>query len=189
MAAEDRRTRAPRSRVGYAVVLFGAALFVTSCFLPYYGLPGGDPRSTSRYDQLVVAQDGGSEFGAILFLFGGVATVLVVAVIGLTRGERPSGHAFLAGAVAGVVTHLDRLAALLGQPSGRLGDLRRALIGDWLLAAGREYRRSGHWNHPGGCSPHGSARAGCRCDGPGRVTPVTLSYLSICSGYRWRRSL
>src|SRR4051812_40810894 len=98
MAAEDRRTRAPRSRVGYAVVLVGAVLFATSCFLPYYGLPGAP--STSRYDQLVVAQDGGLELGAILLLFGGVAVVLVVAIVGLTRGEHPSAHAFLAGAVA-----------------------------------------------------------------------------------------
>jgi hypothetical protein len=97
MAAEDR-TRAPRSRVGYAVVLLDAALFVATCFLPYYGFPGG--RSVSLYDQLLVAQDGGLEFGAILFLFGGVATVLVVAIVGLTRSERPSGRAFLAGAVA-----------------------------------------------------------------------------------------
>jgi hypothetical protein len=98
MAAEDRRTWAPRSRVGYAIVLLGAALFVATCFLPYYGFPLG--RSVSLYDQLLVAQDGGLELGAILFLFGGVATVLVVAIIGLTRSERPSGRAFLAGAVA-----------------------------------------------------------------------------------------
>jgi hypothetical protein len=96
--AEDRRTRATRSRVGYAIVLIGCALFVVACFLPYYGVAGG--RSVTLYDQLVVAQDGGLELGAILFLFGGVATVVVVAILGLTRGERPSLRAFLAGAVA-----------------------------------------------------------------------------------------
>jgi hypothetical protein len=114
MAAEDRRTRAPRSRVGYAVVLLGAALFVTTCFLPYYGFPGAP--STSLYDQLLV-QDGGSEFGGFLLLFGGVATVLVVAIIGLTRGERPSEHAFLAGAVA--AWSLSWIGSLL--QSARLG--------------------------------------------------------------------
>jgi len=98
MAAEDRRTWAPRSRVGYAVVLLGAALFVATCFLSYYGFPGG--RSLSLYDQLLVAQDGGLEVGAILFLFGGVPAVLVVAIVGLTRGERQSGRGFLAGAVS-----------------------------------------------------------------------------------------
>ena len=98
MAAEVRRPRAPRSSVGYAVVLLGGALFVATCFLPYYGFPGG--RSVSLYDLRSVAQDGGLELGAILFLFGGVATVVVVAIVGLTRGERPSLRAFLAGAVA-----------------------------------------------------------------------------------------
>jgi hypothetical protein len=98
VAAEVRRTRTPRSSVGYAVVLLGGALFVATCFLPYYGFPGG--RSVSLYDQLLVAQDGGLEFGAILFLFGGVATVLVIAIVGLTRSQLTSGRAFLAGAVA-----------------------------------------------------------------------------------------
>jgi hypothetical protein len=36
----------------------------------------------------------------MLFLFGGVATIVVVAIVGLTRGERQSGRGFLAGAVA-----------------------------------------------------------------------------------------
>jgi hypothetical protein len=35
----------------------------------------------------------------MLFLFGGVATVVVVALVGLMRGERQSGRGFLAGAV------------------------------------------------------------------------------------------
>jgi hypothetical protein len=98
MAAEDRRTWAPRSRVGYAVVLLGAALFVMSSFLPYYGLPGG--RSVSFYDQLLLLQDGGLELGAKLFLFGGIATVVVAALVGLTRGEREWGRGFLVGAVS-----------------------------------------------------------------------------------------
>jgi hypothetical protein len=98
MAHETGRSRARRPTLGYAVALLGAAVFVTSCFLPYYGVAG--ERSVSLYDQLLVAQGGGLELGAILFLFGGVATVVVVAIVGLTRGERPSLRAFLAGAVA-----------------------------------------------------------------------------------------
>ena len=128
MAAEDRRTRAPRSTVGYAVVLLGAALFVTTCFLPYYGFPGA--RSISLYDQLV-ARDGGLEFGAVLFLFGGVAIVLVVAIVGLTRSERPSGHAFLAGAVA--AWSLSWIGSLL--QSARLGG-GSAVSGGLSLEAG-----------------------------------------------------
>jgi hypothetical protein len=133
MAAEDRRTWAPRSRVGYAIVLLGAALFVATCFLPYYGFPLG--RSVSLYDQLLVAQDGGLELGAILFLFGGVATVLVVAIIGLTRSERPSGRAFLAGAVA--AWSLTWIGSLLQSASLREGAIIGGLsleVGFWLQA-------------------------------------------------------
>jgi hypothetical protein len=98
MVADAHRRRGRGSSVGYVIVLLGAALFVTSCFLPYYGFPGG--QSVSRYDQLLVVRDGGLELGAKLFLFGGVATVVVVALVGLTRGERQSGRGFLAGAVS-----------------------------------------------------------------------------------------
>jgi hypothetical protein len=133
MAAEDRRSRAPGSSVGYAIVLLGAALFVATCFLPYYGLPGG--QSASLYDQLLVAQDGGWELGAKLFLFGGVATIVVVALVGLRRGERPSGRAFLAGAVAAWsltwIGSLLQTASLRG--GGTIGGLSLR-VGFWLQA-------------------------------------------------------
>jgi hypothetical protein len=80
------------------IVLLGAALFVTSCFLPYYGLTEG--QSVSLYDQLLVGRDGGLELGAKLFLFGGVTTFVVAALVGLMRGERQSASGFLAGAVS-----------------------------------------------------------------------------------------
>src|SRR4029453_15465002 len=98
MAVDTHRPRGRGSTLGYSTVLLGAALFVTSCFLPYYGLTEG--RSVSLYDQLLVGQDGGLELGAKLFLFGGVATVVVVALVGLMRGERQSGCGILAGAVS-----------------------------------------------------------------------------------------
>src|SRR4029450_8989061 len=80
MAAEDRRTRAPGPRVGYAIVLLGAALFVATCFLPYYGYEFAQSGSVSLYDQVIVARGGGLQLGPKLFLFGGVATVVVVAL-------------------------------------------------------------------------------------------------------------
>ena len=99
MAVDTHRPRGRGSTLGYLIVLLGAALFVTSCFLPYYGFPGGQ-QSVSLYDQLLVVQDGGLELGAKLFLFGGVAAVVVVALVALTRGERQSARGFLAGAVS-----------------------------------------------------------------------------------------
>jgi hypothetical protein len=104
MAHEVHRPRARGPTLGYGIVLLGAALFVASCFLPYYGFPGVE--SISFYDQArggspgLVAQDGRLELGAILLLFGAVATVVVGAIVGLTRSDHLSGRAFLAGAVA-----------------------------------------------------------------------------------------
>jgi hypothetical protein len=101
--ANGHSTR-PRGRLGYLVVLAGAAGFVASCFLPYYGLtiPPDGSRTVSIYEQFVSLgpNDGGLDVGALLFLFGGVASVAVVAVMGVTRrGLRP-GAASLAAAVA-----------------------------------------------------------------------------------------
>ena len=131
MADEDRRTRALGSSVGYAIVLLGAALFVAACFLPYYGF---GQRSASLYDQLGVSQDGGFELGAKLVLFGGVATIVVVALIGLRRGERPSGAAFLAGAVA--AWSLTWIGSLLESASlrGRSVAGPSLEVGFWLQA-------------------------------------------------------
>jgi hypothetical protein len=133
MAHEVHRTWTRGSILGHAVVLLGAALFVTSCFLPYYGF--GGERSISLYDQLLVAQGGGLELGAILFVFGGVATVVVVALVGLTRGERPSVRAFLAGAVA--AWSLTWIGSLLRAANLRENALTGRLsleVGFWLQA-------------------------------------------------------
>jgi hypothetical protein len=98
------RARPPRWRFGYLVVFVGAAGFVASCFLPYNGVTSspGDPRSVSIYEQLVSfgPNDGGSDVGALLFLFGGVASVAVVAAVGVTRGRLRPGAASVAAAVA-----------------------------------------------------------------------------------------
>jgi hypothetical protein len=132
MAHETGRSRARRPTLGYAVVLLGAALFVTSCFLPYYGFVG--ERSVSLYDQLLVAQGGGLELGAILFLFGGVATVVVVAIVGLT-GERPSLRAFLAGAVAAwSLTWLGSLLQAANLRDNALSGRLSLEVGFWLQA-------------------------------------------------------
>jgi hypothetical protein len=94
----------PRVRLGYLVVLVGAAGFVASCFLPYDGLtilPDGS-RTVSLYEQLVSLgpNDGGSDFGALLFLFGGVASVAVIAIMGATRGGLRPSAATMAAAVS-----------------------------------------------------------------------------------------
>lgn len=135
VAAEIRRTRATGSSVGYAIALVGAALFVATCFLPYYGFPDGG--SVSQYDQLMVGQGGGLESGAILFLFGGVAIIVVVAIVGLARPRLNMGsvHVFLAGAVA--AWSLTWIGALLHTTNLLEGTIPRGLtleLGFWLQA-------------------------------------------------------
>jgi hypothetical protein len=133
MAVDTHRPRGRGSTLGYSIVLLGAALFVTSCFLPYYGFPQG--QTVSLYDQLLVTRNGGFELGAKLFLFGGVATVVVVALIGLIRGERQLGRGFLAGAVS--AWSLSWIGSLLQSAGLREGTLTGGLsleAGFWLQA-------------------------------------------------------
>ena len=102
MATDVPGLRARGSIIGYAVVLLGAALFVTTCFLPYYsGFPSPAERTLSLYEQLTLPDGQASDFGGLLYLFGGVATVATVAIVGLVDGGRRPGLRFaLLGAVA-----------------------------------------------------------------------------------------
>jgi len=73
--------------------------------------------------------------GANLFLFGGVATVVVVALVGLIRGERQPGRGFLAGAVS--AWSLTWIGSLLQSASLREATIPRGLsldAGFWLQA-------------------------------------------------------
>jgi hypothetical protein len=132
MATDAPRPRGRRSSLGYAVVLLGAALFVASVFLPYarYMVLPPAPRQTSTislYQQLPLGNGGGADLGALLYLFGGVATVAAVAVVALVRGEpRPVLSALLEGAA--VAWSLTWIGALL-----RLGTL---LDSSWRSVSG-----------------------------------------------------
>jgi hypothetical protein len=99
MAHEVDPSRGRRSTLGNAVVVLGAALFVTSCFLPYARFASG-LGMTSLYELQTVPGGGASDLSALLYLFGGVATVAVVAIIALMRGGRgPVLTSLLVGAV------------------------------------------------------------------------------------------
>jgi hypothetical protein len=103
--AKGHSTR-PRWRIGYLVVL-GAAGFVASCFVPYYGggVVGPGSRTVSLYQQGSLGDSVGWYLGSFLFLFGGVATVAFLAIAGLTRrGPRTAGTTLAATAVAWSLT-------------------------------------------------------------------------------------
>jgi hypothetical protein len=112
-------------------VLLGAGLFVTSCFLPYNGFEVLGERTISLYQQLMLGpNDSSSDLGALLYLFGGVAPVAVVATVGLVRGEGRAGlPSLLVGAAAAWA--LTWIGVLL-----RLGTFAGASweVGFWLQA-------------------------------------------------------
>jgi hypothetical protein len=70
--------------------------------LPYNGFAVLGERAISLYQQLMLGpNDSSSDLGALLYLFGGVTPVAVVATVGLVRGEGWTGLPFLlVGAVA-----------------------------------------------------------------------------------------
>jgi hypothetical protein len=82
----NERPSASSGVVGYVIVLIGVAAFVLSCFLPYADLLG--QASTSYYRLVTMSRGGTLEYvGALLFLFGGAATVAWVALTGLRHGQ------------------------------------------------------------------------------------------------------
>jgi hypothetical protein len=137
------------------MVLLGAVLFVTSCFLPYYGFPTPPAgRTISLYELLTLEPSAGSsDLGALLYLFGGVTAVAVVAIIALGRdGTRPGSPYLLVGAVLawsltwiGVllrsIGRTPNVAATFGRPSLEMGlwlravSVGMAVIGTILVAA------------------------------------------------------
>ena len=98
--ANDESPRWPW-RAGYLVVLVGAVGFVVSCFVPFYG--GGllSSNTVSLWHQGTPGGDSlASVLAQFLFLFGGVATVALLAIMGLTRRGPLAAPAVLAAAVA-----------------------------------------------------------------------------------------
>jgi hypothetical protein len=88
-------------RVGYLVVLLGAALFVASCFVPYYGFEGPAQRTFSLYEQQTSGVFDGGSIGRLLYLFAGVAIATSIAVVGIARSEpQPRVPTMLTAAVA-----------------------------------------------------------------------------------------
>ena len=86
----------------------------------------------SLYQQLTLGPNGSSsDVGALLYLFGGVAPVAVVATVGLVRRQgQPGLPSLLVGAVA--AWSLTWIGVLL-----RLGTFG-SFVGGGLLAAGEE---------------------------------------------------
>jgi hypothetical protein len=132
MAHELHRRRARRSSLGYSMVVLGAALFVITCFLPYYAVGAGG-RTISLFQLLTQEPLGANSYlGAPLYLFGGVAPVATVAVVALVRGERgPVLLSVLVGAV--IAWSLTWIGVLVNTGTSSI-DVSLD-IGFWLQAA------------------------------------------------------
>ena len=152
--AKGRSTR-PRWGVGYLVVLAGSAGFVASSFVPYYGGGVGPGFGTvSLYQQGSFGDSVGWYLGSLLFLFGGVATVALLAIAGVTRRGTPhrSDHARRDG--CGMVVDVDR------SHDPRHHVRARGHAGVGLLGPCRERRRGGHRDHR--CGGHRKGRSAFR---------------------------
>ena len=129
-SAETQQPSGRGSTLGYGMVLLGVALFVTSCFLPYEGFVSPASPTVSLYELLTFVPNGGSsDIAVLLYLFGGVAFVTAIAILGLARGERRATlPSMLVGAV--VAWSLTASGALL-----RNGTYDVSLeVGFWMQA-------------------------------------------------------
>jgi hypothetical protein len=84
---------------GYLIVLVGVAGWVLSCFLALYRITGLDDVKITLFRQVFYGSVM-SEVGGLLYLFGAVAVIGVIALLGLLRPRRWIS-ALLAGAVIG----------------------------------------------------------------------------------------
>jgi hypothetical protein len=88
----------PRPSVaGYLVALVGVAGWVTGCFLPLYRVAELDAGQLTLYRQVTFGTFG-ARVGGILYLFGGIFAIGVIAILGVLRLRSWIG-VLLAGAV------------------------------------------------------------------------------------------
>ena len=88
---------------GYLVVLLGVAGWVAGCFLPLFQIAdfGGD--STTLYKQVAFGPIG-IKLGSALFLFGAIAAIGVISMIGMLRHRRWSATVLTGAAIAWFLT-------------------------------------------------------------------------------------
>lgn len=88
----------PRPSIaGYLVTLVGVAGWLTGCFLPLYRVSGLDGAQLTLYRQVSFGSFG-TRVGGILYLFGPISAIGVIAILGVLR-IRPRIGVLLAGAV------------------------------------------------------------------------------------------
>ncbi len=93
----ERRETSRASVAGHLVVLLGVAGWVVSCFLPLYRIADFHNARVNLYRQVSFGSFG-IRLGAFLYLFGGIAAIGAISIVGLRGIQRWNG-AVLAGAV------------------------------------------------------------------------------------------
>lgn len=132
--------RTPRGhRASNVVVLVGMALFVASCFIPYYAVGlGGRNEAVTLFEQLQFGSDDWTlDLGTILFLFGAAAVVAALAITGLlAHGYRMWRPAMLAVVVlAWSLTWFGVLLRQLALLESTLPSDLSLEVGFWMQAA------------------------------------------------------
>lgn len=127
-------------RISYLVVLLGTAVYVASCFLPYFEVElGGPNEGVTMFEQLQVGSEHWTlDLSTLLILFGAAAVLAAVAIVGLLgRGDRLWNPALLA--VVALAWSLTSFGTLLRASALRQSPLPQTLsldVGFWVQVFG-----------------------------------------------------
>lgn len=115
---------------GYVIVLLGVVIFVVGSFLPYWGDIEPTSASLSFYRLVIPERLGAARsLGGFLLLFGGAATLALIAIAGI-RGSRWTHPALAAATVVWSLTWIGTLVAQSSIPNVGRG------VGWWVLLLG-----------------------------------------------------
>ena len=111
--------------IGYLVVLLGVAAWAVSCFRPLYRITEVQTVRTTLVRQVAFGSFG-IKLGGIVYLFGGITAIGVLALVG-ARVRRPWNVAVLAGAV--VAWSLASIGVLITVGAAASGFSLRSVLG------------------------------------------------------------
>jgi hypothetical protein len=127
---EELRATAPRSVVGYGVVLVGALGFVVGCFLPYITTGQGPLGSPSLFRMVTIGESGVKIVASILGLFTGAAALAWISIVGMRRFRAWTVVALTSVSVVWSLTWIGTLVggnSMLNNPNA---------VGYWLMVVG-----------------------------------------------------
>ncbi len=100
--------------VGYLIVLVGVAGWVVSSFLPLYRITGTPAPRITLYGQITAFDSIATELGGLIYLFGAIAAIGAISVLGVRSARRWIAVLLAGAAVAWFLTTTGVLLSLAG---------------------------------------------------------------------------